>query len=174
MTGAAAPEESPPLRYSGSNHRERGLMFETSIAGQPAEAVMARRAQQAVGAVAAQRRRSRGRQARRDAASPSSCRRTPASTSSPTASSRASTSSTASSSSSTASISQKRVEMGIRKDRYKAMVPTVTGPLTLTGRVHARRSAGRPRPHPAQAQVHPAGPDDHHRHHRRRAITATG
>jgi 5-methyltetrahydropteroyltriglutamate--homocysteine methyltransferase len=32
---------------------------------------------------------------------------------------------------------KRRVEMGIRKDRYKAMVPTVTGPLTLTGRVHA-------------------------------------
>src|SRR5258707_2374046 len=31
----------------------------------------------------------------------------------------------------------KRVEMGIRKDRYKAMVPTVTGPLSLRGRVHA-------------------------------------
>ena len=30
-----------------------------------------------------------------------------------------------------------RVEMGIRNDRYKAMVPTVTGPLRLTGRVHA-------------------------------------
>jgi 5-methyltetrahydropteroyltriglutamate--homocysteine methyltransferase len=30
----------------------------------------------------------------------------------------------------------KRVEMGIRNDRYKAMVPTVTGPLALTGRVH--------------------------------------
>src|SRR3984885_6813302 len=29
-----------------------------------------------------------------------------------------------------------KVEMGIRKERYKAMVPTVTGPLTLTGRVH--------------------------------------
>jgi 5-methyltetrahydropteroyltriglutamate--homocysteine methyltransferase len=31
----------------------------------------------------------------------------------------------------------KRVEMGIRADRYKAMVPTVTGPLRLNGRVHA-------------------------------------
>ena len=31
----------------------------------------------------------------------------------------------------------KRVEMGIRNDRYKAMVPTVTGPLSLRGRVHA-------------------------------------
>src|ERR1700719_507813 len=31
----------------------------------------------------------------------------------------------------------KRVEMGIRNDRYKAMVPTVTGPLSLKARVHA-------------------------------------
>src|SRR6476620_8642403 len=31
----------------------------------------------------------------------------------------------------------RRVEMGIRKDRYKAMVPTVTGPLRLKARVHA-------------------------------------
>ena len=30
-----------------------------------------------------------------------------------------------------------KVEMGIRKDRYKAMVPTVTGPLQLKDRVHA-------------------------------------
>jgi len=29
-----------------------------------------------------------------------------------------------------------RVEMGIRNDRYKAMVPTVTGPVSLHGRVH--------------------------------------
>jgi 5-methyltetrahydropteroyltriglutamate--homocysteine methyltransferase len=31
----------------------------------------------------------------------------------------------------------RKVEMGIRNDRYKAMVPTVTGPLKLKGRVHA-------------------------------------
>src|SRR5438132_1279600 len=31
----------------------------------------------------------------------------------------------------------RRVEMGIRADRYKAMVPTVTGALRLKGRVHA-------------------------------------
>ena len=31
----------------------------------------------------------------------------------------------------------RRVEMGIRADRYKAMVPTVVGPLGLRGRVHA-------------------------------------
>jgi len=30
----------------------------------------------------------------------------------------------------------KRVEIGIRNDRYKAMVPTVTGALRLKGRVH--------------------------------------
>jgi 5-methyltetrahydropteroyltriglutamate--homocysteine methyltransferase len=30
-----------------------------------------------------------------------------------------------------------KVEMGIRADRYKAMVPQVTGPLKLNGRVHA-------------------------------------
>jgi 5-methyltetrahydropteroyltriglutamate--homocysteine methyltransferase len=30
-----------------------------------------------------------------------------------------------------------KVEMGIRADRYKAMVPQVTGPLKLKGRVHA-------------------------------------
>jgi 5-methyltetrahydropteroyltriglutamate--homocysteine methyltransferase len=29
-----------------------------------------------------------------------------------------------------------KVEMGIRNDRYKAMVPVVTGPLRLTARVH--------------------------------------
>src|SRR3989440_328266 len=31
----------------------------------------------------------------------------------------------------------RRVEMGIRADRYKALVPTVTGPLRLKERVHA-------------------------------------
>ena len=31
----------------------------------------------------------------------------------------------------------RRVEMGIRNNRYKAMVPTVSGPLRLRGRVHA-------------------------------------
>src|SRR6202023_3989191 len=31
----------------------------------------------------------------------------------------------------------KKVEMGIRNNRYNAMVPTVTGALKLKGRVHA-------------------------------------
>jgi 5-methyltetrahydropteroyltriglutamate--homocysteine methyltransferase len=34
----------------------------------------------------------------------------------------------------------KRVEMGIRNDRYKAMCPTVVGELSLRGRVHAREA----------------------------------
>jgi 5-methyltetrahydropteroyltriglutamate--homocysteine methyltransferase len=34
----------------------------------------------------------------------------------------------------------RKVEMGIRADRYKAMVPTVTGELRLAGRVHAREA----------------------------------
>src|ERR1700730_15567645 len=32
---------------------------------------------------------------------------------------------------------ERRVEMGIRADRYKALVPTVVGPLRLRRRVHA-------------------------------------
>ncbi len=61
----------------------------------------------------------------------------PGSTSSPTASSRVSTSSTASSSSSTGIDFDRKVKMGIRNNRYDAMVPVVTGPLSLKGRVHA-------------------------------------
>src|SRR6202011_3736754 len=34
----------------------------------------------------------------------------------------------------------RKVEMGIRADRYKAMVPTVTGALELNDRVHAREA----------------------------------
>jgi 5-methyltetrahydropteroyltriglutamate--homocysteine methyltransferase len=34
----------------------------------------------------------------------------------------------------------RKVEIGIRADRYKAMVPTVTGPLRLAERVHAREA----------------------------------
>ena len=34
----------------------------------------------------------------------------------------------------------RKVEIGIRADRYKAMVPTVTGALRLKARVHAREA----------------------------------
>src|ERR1700691_3917936 len=42
----------------------------------------------------------------------------------------------------------KKVEMGIRNDRYKAMCPTVVGELRLRTRVHAReaRLGGAPTP----------------------------
>ena len=38
-----------------------------------------------------------------------------------------------------------KVEMGIRDNRYKAMVPQVVGPLRLKGRVHATRRGSRAR-----------------------------
>ncbi len=53
------------------------------------------------------------------------------------ASNRASISCTASWRSSTGIDFDRKVEMGIRADRYKAMVPTVTGPIALRGRAHA-------------------------------------
>ena len=49
----------------------------------------------------------------------------------------------------------KRVEMGIRNDRYKAMCPTVVGELKLRHRVHRARGAARARPHHAQARNSP-------------------
>src|SRR5438477_13102399 len=42
-----------------------------------------------------------------------------------------------------------KVEMGVRKDRYKAMVPQVVSPLRLKGRVHADE-AHVGRTHPAR------------------------
>src|SRR6202163_4921244 len=42
----------------------------------------------------------------------------------------------------------KRVEMGIRNDRYKAMCPTVVGELNLRHRVHAREARLRRAPPP--------------------------
>ena len=67
-----------------------------------------------------------------------------------------------------------KVEMGIRDDRYKAMVPQVTGALRLKGRVHATEARFARAHTQAQAQVHPARADDHRRHRGRRATTATG
>ena len=66
-----------------------------------------------------------------------------------------------------------KVEMGIRADRYKAMVPLVRGELTLKGRVHADGSAARARAHQAQIEDHAAGADDDRRHRRRPRTTAT-
>ena len=66
-----------------------------------------------------------------------------------------------------------KVEMGIRKDRYKAMVPQVTAPLKLRGRVHADE-ARQARAHTkSEAEIHRAGADDHHRHALPTATMAT-
>ena len=63
-----------------------------------------------------------------------------------------------------------KVEIGIRNDRYKAMVPTVTGPLTLKGRVHAAEARFARAHTKRKLEGHHARADDHHRHHRRQAL----
>ena len=60
--------------------------------------------------------------------------------------------------------------IGIRKDRYKAEVPTVVGADPPQGLRPRGRGAGRAGAYETKAQVHAAGPDDHRRHHRRRAL----
>ena len=54
--------------------------------------------------------------------------------------------------------------MGIRKDRYKAMVPQVVGPLRLKGRVHQVEARLARRTHEEEAEDHAARPDDDRRH----------
>ena len=44
-----------------------------------------------------------------------------------------------------------KVEMGIRDNRYEAMVPQVVAPLRLKGRVHADRGAARCAPTPRRS-----------------------
>ncbi len=141
---------------------------------QPAETGLARRAEQAVGAVAARRRRARRRQGRRHAARASSCRRTPASTSSATASSRASISCTAFSKRSTASTSTSASKWASATTATRRCARPSSAPLRLRSRVHARE-ARLARAHTTQeAQIHPARPDDHRRHHRRRPLRRPG
>ena len=65
---------------------------------------------------------------------------------------------------------ERRVEMGIRNDRYKAMCPTVVGELRLRSRVHAREARLARAHTDAKAEIHPPRPDDHCRHHRRCAL----
>ena len=60
-----------------------------------------------------------------------------------------------------------KVEMGIRDDRYKAMVPTVTGALRSRAACTTPKRAMRAPTPQAQAQDHPARPDDDRRHGRR-------
>src|SRR6187397_72253 len=58
-----------------------------------------------------------------------------------------------------------KVEMGIRADRYKAMVPQVVSEVRLKDRVHATE-AKLARAYEEQAQNHHAGADDDRRHDR--------
>ena len=62
------------------------------------------------------------------------------------------------------------VEMGIRNDRYKAMVPTVTGRIAPARPGARDGGAAGARAHHAQAEVHPARADDHRRYDRRCAL----
>jgi 5-methyltetrahydropteroyltriglutamate--homocysteine methyltransferase len=62
-----------------------------------------------------------------------------------------------------------KVEMGIRNNRYKAMVPTVTGALTLRGRVHGPEARFARAHTMRKLKIH-ARADDHRRHHRRPAL----
>ena len=64
----------------------------------------------------------------------------------------------------------RRQTIGIRADRYKAEVPTVTGPIRRKGSVHRAEASAARSPHKAQAQIHPARPDDDRRHDRRRTL----
>ncbi len=64
----------------------------------------------------------------------------------------------------------KKTMMGIRNNRYQAEVPTVTGPIRRKGPGPRHGGEGRARANRPQAQVHAARPDDHRRHHRRRAL----
>src|ERR1700732_1470790 len=57
----------------------------------------------------------------------------------------------------------KRVEMGIRNDRYKAMCPTVVGELKLRHRVHAREARLPRAPTPPQP-TNTLSPPGHHAH----------
>ena len=57
-----------------------------------------------------------------------------------------------------------KVEMGIRNDRYKAMVPQVVGDARAEGPRARERSALPAREHDAQDQVHAARADDDRRH----------
>ena len=67
-----------------------------------------------------------------------------------------------------------KVEMGIRNDRYKAMVPQVVGAADAQGPRPCRRSPRRPHPHHPQAEIHPARPDDHRRYRRRQILRRQG
>ena len=68
-----------------------------------------------------------------------------------------------------------KVKMGIRNNRYDAMVPVVVGAAAAEGpRAPDRGAVLRARTPSKQAQDHHARPDDHRRHDRRPALRRQG
>ena len=68
-----------------------------------------------------------------------------------------------------------KVKMGIRNNRYDAMVPVVIGAAAAEGARARRPRRASARAHTTQqAQDHPARADDHRRHDRRRALRRQG
>jgi 5-methyltetrahydropteroyltriglutamate--homocysteine methyltransferase len=63
-----------------------------------------------------------------------------------------------------------KVKMGIRDNRYDAMVPQVVSAAAPQGPRACLRGAAGARPHHAQAEVHAARPDDHRRHRGRQVL----
>jgi len=108
------------------------MLFPTTIAGSLAEAGLAGRTQHAVGALEIQRRRVGPRQARRHPAAVK-LQEDAGSISSPRANSRASTSSMAFLEQIEGIDFAHKVEMGIRNDRYKAMVAAGGGAAAAEG-----------------------------------------
>ena len=67
-----------------------------------------------------------------------------------------------------------KVKMGIRNNRYDAMVPVVVGPLKLKGRVHQTEARVMRESFEEEDQDHHARPDDDRRHDRRPALRRQG
>ena len=67
----------------------------------------------------------------------------------------------------------RKVKMGIRNNRYDAMVPVVTGPLRLKGRVHQAEARILRQHSKKQDQDHHARADDHRRYASPTSTTAT-
>jgi 5-methyltetrahydropteroyltriglutamate--homocysteine methyltransferase len=68
----------------------------------------------------------------------------------------------------------RKVKMGIRNNRYDAMVPVVTGPLKLKGRVHQAEARILRQHSKKQIKITMPGTDDHRRYPRRRALRRQG
>ena len=141
--GGAAAEEARPAASAdcmkdgmkdGMNDRTRADAFQTAIAGSLPKPGLAGRDRTSSGRSGRPRATTlRAGQGRRHAAVDQGAGRRGPGRRSATASSRASTSCTASSSRSRASTSSTRSKMGIRNNRYDAMVPQVVAPLRLQG-----------------------------------------